>query len=170
LLGPIRRLSLVIRQRSPTASDEVTVYFTCFANQGSAGSTCRAGTGSVDMQTVQYQHNGTTVGIGNLQPGRVCAEGAEGIQFAPHRDLLVAGRQSDTVSQVTSPCTRSPNPPHASTLLTTPCRSYRPLVDQSRVEATHPPTAVATPPSARPGPGSGGPGSEFHESSELTFP
>ena len=74
-----------------------TIYFTCYANQGSSGSNC---TGGNDVQKATYSYTGTSLTVGS-PVGVANTQGADGLQFLPNGDLVVAGQQSGTVSEIT---------------------------------------------------------------------
>ena len=73
-----------------------TIYFTCFLNQGSQGSSCQTGS---DVQKASYDYQGGVLSVG--QPQAVAnTKGADGLQFLGNGDLVVAGQQSGGVTEV----------------------------------------------------------------------
>ena len=73
-----------------------TIYFTCYLNQGSQGSSCQTGS---DVQKATYDYQGGVLTVG--QPKAVAnTKGADGLQFLANGDLVVAGQQSGGVTEV----------------------------------------------------------------------
>ena len=86
-----------------------TLYFTCFASQGRVTSNCQT---SHDVQKAIYSFDGSQLVVGSPQPV-ANTQGADGIQFLPNGELVVAGQQSGTVSEI-DPSTGSPVQPAVS--------------------------------------------------------
>lgn len=90
-----------------------TLYFTCYANQGGTSNADGSGNGchptspagTYDVQSASYTYQSGNLTLGPTT-GVYNTKGADGIQFLNNgTDLLVAGQQSGTVSQLdpTSP-------------------------------------------------------------------
>ncbi|MHB1525330.1 MAG: hypothetical protein ACYCZN_03450 [Candidatus Dormibacteria bacterium] len=80
-----------------------TLYFTCLLNQGTLGTNCASISHSAlqDVQMAQYTYTPGT-GLAVQQVTSVAnTKGADGVQFLPNQDLVVAGQSSGTISQVT---------------------------------------------------------------------
>jgi hypothetical protein len=73
-----------------------TIYFTCFLNQGSQGSSCQTGS---DVQKATYDYQGGVLTVGAPQ-AVANTRGADGIQFLANGDLVVAGQQSGGVTEI----------------------------------------------------------------------
>lgn len=86
-----------------------TLYFTCFASQGKVTSSCQT---SNDVQKAVYSYDGNQLVVGSPQPV-ANTQGADGIQFLPNGNLVVAGQQSGTVSEI-NPSTGIPVQPAVS--------------------------------------------------------
>lgn len=100
-LGAVGLVTMAILGADPVAAASQptngTIYFTCYANQGTSGSNC---TGGNDVQKATYTYSGTSLVVGP-PVGVANTQGADGIQFLPNGDLIVAGQQSGTISEIT---------------------------------------------------------------------
>lgn len=80
-----------------TDSGSGTLYFTCYANQGTQGGNCTTGS---DVQKATYSYSGGSMTVSS--PSAVAnTKGADGLAFVGGGDLVVGGQQSGLVSQVT---------------------------------------------------------------------
>ena len=73
-----------------------TIYFTCFLNLGSHGSSRQTGS---DVQKASDEHHGGVLTVG--QPQAVAnTQGADGLQLLASSDLVLAGQQSAGVTEI----------------------------------------------------------------------
>ncbi len=81
---------------STSLSTNGTIYFTCYLNQGSQGASCQT---QSDVQKATYDYQGGVLTVGAPRPV-ANTKGADGLQFLPSGDLVVAGQQSGGVTEI----------------------------------------------------------------------
>ncbi len=110
-LGAAGLLATAVLGAAPVSAGSLpttgTLYFTCYANQGTtsnqdgAGNGCHPSTpsGTWDVQSATYTYQGGNLTVGPTT-GIANTTGADGVQFLNGTDLLVSGQQSGTVTQL----------------------------------------------------------------------
>ncbi|MHB8324398.1 MAG: hypothetical protein ACYDHB_08265 [Candidatus Dormibacteria bacterium] len=81
---------------SPSTPTSGTLYFTCYANQGTSGGNCQTGS---DVQKATYSYDGSSLHVG-AATAVANTQGADGIQFLRNGNLVVGGQSSGKVSEV----------------------------------------------------------------------